>query len=255
VRRTIDLNADVGEERGDDAALLAQVASANVAAGAHAGGGEVLRATVLLAVAAGCAVGAHPSYPDREGFGRRRPPAFASPESLTQELVAQVLLVGQEAESAGAHLIHVKPHGSLYNDAADDPVVANCLVDAMTRSARHLGLTLSLMGLPDSVLEDTAHANGVPFIREAFADRAYDDHGRLVPRSVPGAVLESEEQVRERVIDIAVHGRVRTASGRTLPIRVHSICVHGDSPEAPELAAAARAELTAAGFTLAPASP
>lgn len=254
MRRTIDLNADVGEERGDDASLLSQVTSANVATGAHAGGGDVLTATVRLAVAAGCAVGAHPSYPDREGFGRRRPPAFASPESLTDELVSQVMTVAHAAERAGSRLTHVKPHGLLYNQAADDSVVAGCVIATMTRSARELGLQdLALMGLPGTVLEQAAHDTGVRFIREAFADRAYDDRGRLVPRSMAGAVLLGEEEIRRRVIEIATLGRVTSTSGGTVPVHAQSICLHGDSPGALGLAVAARAELLAAGFTLAPA--
>ena len=249
--RTIDLNADVGEERGDDRALLALVSSANIATGAHAGGGDILVNAIAQAIEAGCAVGAHPSYPDREGFGRRRPPRDISSRALAKIITEQVLLVARECAGAGSALHHVKPHGTLYNDAADDAVVAACLLDAIEAASRQLGdRVIPVVGLAGSRMGELATQRGVPFIAEAFADRAYDDKGRLVSRSNPGAVLQGVDEIRQRVVDIALHGLVRTIDGGEVAVRADTICLHGDAPDAVAHARAARAALVDAGVQI-----
>ena len=252
MQRTIDLNADVGEERGDDRALLALVSSANIATGAHAGGGDVLVETVVAAIEAGCALGAHPSYPDREGFGRRRLPQLQAGQALTDTITEQVLLVAQQCAAFGSSLHHVKPHGALYNDAAEDVRVAACVLDGVDHAARMLGLGLvPVVGLAGSLVGTLAKERGMPFIGEAFADRAYDERGRLVPRSIAGSVLDSADEISQRVVDIAVNGRIRTVHGDVIHVSAQTICLHGDTPGAVANASTAREALEGAGIDIA----
>ena len=221
----IDLNADVGEECGQDAALLRCITSANVACGRHAGSPTVMRETVLLALDHGVAVGAHPGFDDREHFGRRdlKLPA----EQITDLVVRQVDALASIAAQAGARLQHVKAHGALYNIAVRDRGVA----DAIALAVASVDSTLILLGLPGSELTAAGTAAGLRTAREAFADRAYRPDGTLVPRTEPGAVIHDPDQVLVRIVPLARR------------LDVDTICVHGDTPGAADLARRIRAAL------------
>lgn len=250
----MDLNADLGEEVGDDDALLAIVTSANVAAGGHAGGGVVLERTVLIAAERHVAVGAHPSYPDRQGFGRVSRAAVHDSATLRRIVREQVLVVATACLNARSAMAHVKAHGALYNDAAELPQVADAFVAAVADARHELGLdagTWAVMGMPGTVLESACRAAGTPFVAEAFADRAYTATGALVPRSQPGAVVHDAAQVAARVRQLAVDGTVTAADGSLLPLRADSLCVHGDTPGAVEIARTVRRVLEEEGVTVA----
>jgi UPF0271 protein len=226
----IDLNADVGEECGQDAALMRCITSANVACGVHAGSVVAMRETVLLAREYGVAVGAHPSFPDREHFGRREMELGSA--EIEDLVVRQVEALGSVATDEGIRLQHVKPHGALYNVAVRDRRVA----DAIARAVASVDRSLVLLGLPRSELVAAAQATGLRTAGEAFADRAYRADGTLVPRTEPGAVIHNPEEVLARIVSLAARPDVET------------ICVHGDTPGAAELAWKIRAALEAAKF-------
>jgi 5-oxoprolinase (ATP-hydrolysing) subunit A len=226
----IDLNADVGEECGQDAALMRCVTSANVACGVHAGGVVTMRETVLLAREHGVAVGAHPSFPDREQFGRRE---IQLPSAEIVDLVIrQIEALARIASNEGIRLQHVKPHGALYNVAVRDRRVA----DAIARGVVSVDRSLVLLGLPRSELVAAAQSAGLRTAGEAFADRAYREDGTLVPRTEPGAVIHNPEEVLARIVGLAARPDIET------------ICLHGDTPGAAELASKIRAALEAAKF-------
>lgn len=242
VSRHLDLNADVGEGFPYDEALLGIITSANVACGFHAGDVDVMRQVCRWAVEHGVVVGAQPSYRDREGFGRRD--VEISADALLADLSEQVEALQRAAFDAGATVVYVKPHGALYNRAVYDDEHASAVVSACVRYA------LPVLALPDSRLTALARDAGVVAYREFFADRAYDGQGRLVPRSQPGAVIDDAEQVRARVRRLAQSSSVRTIDGALLEVRADSVCVHGDSPGAVDLARAVRESLMAAGIEL-----
>ena len=248
--RTIDLNADVGESygawtMGDDAALLPLVTSANVACGAHAGDPLVMARTVALARRLGVSVGAHPGYPDRDGFGRRDLPMTA--EELRASLLAQLGALDAIARAAGVTLRHVKPHGALYNRAAADPALAELVAD----SVRSVSPSLVLVGLAGSALLTAGREAGLAVAAEAFVDRAYEADGSLRSRRLPDAVHHDAAVAAEQARSIAVDGRVRAHDGTWLTVQADTLCVHGDSPGAPAIAAAVRAVLADAGVQLA----
>jgi len=224
----IDLNADVGEECGQDSALMRCISSANVACGLHAGNRAVMRSTVLLAREFGVAVGAHPGFDDREHFGRRD--LELPPEQITGLVVRQIDSLAAIAADAGIRLQHVKPHGALYNMAVRDRRIA----DAIARGAASVDSTLIVLGLPGSELVAAAEAAGLRAAGEAFADRAYRPDGTLVPRTEPGAIIHDPADVVARVVALAQRPDVDT------------ICVHGDTPGAATLASHIRAALDAA---------
>lgn len=245
----MDLNSDLGEgygpwTMGDDQALLKVVTSANIACGFHAGDPSTMRRTVELAVKHGVTVGAHVSYPDRRGFGRRH--IELPPSEVTDDLLYQVGALDALARSAGTKVSYIKPHGALYNEMASDERVAMAVVEGI----RGLGQPMPLMTLPGSVAAVIAAEVGLPTVAEGFADRAYTPDGQLVPRDRPGAVLGDADEVAVRAVRMAVAGRVTTIEGTDLALRVDSLCVHGDSPGAVHLAQAVRAALTAAGVPL-----
>ncbi len=228
---TIDLNCDLGESfgayrMGDDAGVLPYVTSANVACGAHAGDPSVMRRTVAAALEHGVAIGAHPGLPDLAGFGRRE--MRISPQEAYDLVLYQVGALAAFAAAAGTALRHVKPHGALYNmSCADD-----ALAEPIARAVRDLDARLVLFGLPGSALQRAAEAAGVPFAREAFADRAYAPDGSLVPRGTPSAVIDDPEDAVRRAVLIATEGRVATAEGGELRLAADTLCVHGDRPDA-----------------------
>jgi 5-oxoprolinase (ATP-hydrolysing) subunit A len=235
----IDLNADLGEgfgawTLGDDDALLGVVTSANVACGFHAGDPAIMQRVCATAAARGVAIGAQVAYRDLVGFGRRRMDIAA--DELGADVLYQLGALDAFARVAGTRVRYVKPHGALYNTAADDAVQALAVADAVARYDR----SLPLLGLPSSALETAAAEAGIPFVAEAFADRAYTPEGRLVPRSIPGAVHDDEARVVARAVAFARDERVA------------SICLHGDTPGAVSLARAVRAALEERGVSLAP---
>jgi len=241
----IDLNADVGEECGDDAALIPLLTSANVACGAHAGSVEVMRRCVELCLEHGVQLGAHVSYPDREHFGRRE--LKLPPQEISQSVDRQLRALAGVAVAAGLRVRYVKAHGALYNRMADDAAAA----DAVLASLRSFDPGLALLTLPGSVAMQRAAALGVSAVGEVFADRAYREDGRLQPRSAPDALLSDVEAVTARVLAWLRSGQMQSVSGRPVRLVARSLCVHGDTPGAVELARALRSALTQAGVELA----
>jgi UPF0271 protein len=251
---TIDLNADLGESfgayrMGKDPELLGIVTSANIACGFHAGDPGIMDQTVSLCVEKQVAIGAHPGYHDLRGFGRRE--IASDPREVEQDIVYQVGALGAFARSAGARIVHVKPHGALYNQAAQDPALARGIARGIARS----GSGLLFVGLASSsVMKDAAAAEGLRFAAEAFADRRYRKDGTLVPRSEPGALIHDPEEAAAQAVGIARDGTVRAADGSAVALRAETICLHGDTPEAVAHATAVRKALERAGIALAPLS-
>ena len=246
----IDLNADVGEECGDDAALLTLVTTANIAAGGHAGGGEVLTATVALAVDADVAVGAHPSYPDRPGFGRVSRLTDHDPRSLTTTVREQILAVAAACDAHGVALTHVKAHGALYHDLVAHPEASMAFLQAVADACVDAGTSIAVLGPPAPSIERDVGAAGLHYLIEAFADRRYREDGTLVPRTEVGAVLVDSREVVDQALTLARDQRVRSRDGAWLRIDAASICLHGDTPDAVALAAAVRGALEADGIRI-----
>ena len=247
---TIDLNSDLGESfgrwtLGSDAELMKVITSANVACGYHAGDPGVMRATVRLARDAGVAVGAHPGLPDLAGFGRRN--MAVSAEEVEDMVLYQVGALAAIAASEGVQLRHLKPHGALYNMAVKD----RGLADAIARAVRAFDAGLVLFALPGSGLEQAGCAAGLRVAREGFADRAYEADGSLTSRTRPGAVIHSPADVIGRAVRMARDGIVRATNGCDIPMRVDTICTHGDTPASHELTRQLRAALEAEGIEMA----
>ncbi|HJW01016.1 MAG TPA: 5-oxoprolinase subunit PxpA [Arthrobacter sp.] len=243
---SIDLNSDVGESfgrwtLGDDSAMFRSVSSANVACGFHAGDPSVIRATCRQAAAANVVIGAHVGYRDLAGFGRRF--LDISPNELADDVVYQLGALQALAAAEGVRVRYVKPHGGLYNAIVRHTAQAQAVVDAV----KSVDPGLPILGLPGSEVLRLAEAAGLRAVTEAFADRAYNPDGTLVSRSKPGAVLEDPVQVTEHVLRMATESSVRTLDGSVLKINAESICVHGDSPGAVEMASAVKDALAAAG--------
>ncbi|MCG6873938.1 MAG: LamB/YcsF family protein [Betaproteobacteria bacterium] len=244
--RRIDFNCDMGEgfgawRMGDDIALLDHVTSANVACGFHAGDPATIRRTVKAAVEKGVAIGAHPSLPDLQGFGRR--PMHVSPEEIYDIIVYQVGAVDAFARACGGRLRHVKAHGALYNMAAKD----RALADAVATAVRDVDRSLVLFGLSGSELIAAAQGVGVTPAAEVFADRSYQDDGSLTPRGRPGAMIEDVETSIDQVKRMVLDGIVRAQSGREVPVQADTLCIHGDQPGALEFAQRIRAALEQEG--------
>ncbi len=244
MRATIDLNADLGESfgpwsMGDDEALLGVVTSANIACGFHAGDPGVMLRTCELAAERGVAVGAHVSYRDLAGFGRRF--IDVHPEELFVDVLYQIAALRGVADAAGVRVSYVKPHGALYNAIVHHEAQARAVVRACEVTG------LALLGLPGSVSLDLAAGSGVATRREAFADRAYTAGGTLVPRGHEGAVLHDPDVVAERMVRLATTGVVEALDGARVEVQADSICVHGDSPGAVAMALAVRDALTRSG--------
>lgn len=249
--RTIDLNSDLGEgygawAMGDDDAMLGIVSSANIACGFHAGDPLTIRATVDGAAARGVAVGAHVSYPDRVGFGRR--PMDVTPAELTADVIYQIGALQGIARAAGTRVAYVKPHGALYNTIANDARQA----DAVIAAIREIDPSLVLMGLAGTRILDRAADAGLATVAEAFGDRAYTPDGQLVSRREKGAVLHDADAVAARMLRLATEGVIEAIDGSVLRLQADSICVHGDSAGAVEMARRIREELVSGGVTIAP---
>lgn len=242
----VDLNADVGEGAGDDAALMRALSSANIACGYHAGNSAVMRNVVGFAVRHGVAVGAHPGFADRKGFGRRE--LQIAPAEVEGLVSRQIEALAEVATSRGVRIRHVKPHGALYNMAARD----RALADAIARATASFDRSLVLFGLAGSRLIDAGRDAGLRTAAEVFADRGYRTDGSLVPRSEPGAVLEDPDLVVRRAVAMVREGCVVAVDGSIVPLDVDTICVHGDTPGAVGLALRLRDALIAEGVEIAP---
>jgi UPF0271 protein len=243
----IDLNADMGESYGrwtlgDDAALMPQLTSANIACGFHGGDPHVMRETVALAVEHDVGIGAHVAFPDLIGFGRRR--LAVTPAELVDYVVYQAGAIRAFAEAAGGRLQHVKPHGALYTSIVDSAEYA----EAVAAAVAALGGDVILL-MPPSLAPAAADA-GIPFVPEGYVDLDYDDAGKLVIERVKQ--VRDPRAVGERAVRLARDATVPTVGGGELELRVQSICVHGDAPNAVEIARAIRDALTGEGFELAP---
>lgn len=246
----IDLNADVGESFGAytigaDAELIPTITSANVACGLHGGDAAVMRRTVRLARDAGVSVGAHPGFQDLAGFGRRE--MRVTPQEAEDLVLYQIGALHGIARSEGVSLRHVKPHGALYNMAVRDVALA----DAIARAIHAFDPALVLFALPGSALMRAGENRGLVVAAEGFADRSYEADGSLTPRSKQDAVIHDTASVVARAVRMATEGRVTAADGSEIPMRVQTICTHGDTPGAQELTRAIRAGLERAGVTIA----
>lgn len=244
---SINLNADLGESfgawrMGDDAALLPHLDSANLACGFHAGDPGVMTRTVRLARAAGVEVGAHPSLPDLQGFGRRA--MAVAPDELRALVIYQIGALQAVAASEGVRVGHVKPHGALSHLSWTDAATARTLAEAV----RAVDAQLVLLAPARSALAEAGAAAGLAVALEAFADRAYRPDGTLAPRDEPGAVLTDTAACVAQARAMLAQGGLLTTDGALLPTPIHSLCVHGDTPHAVATAAALRAALAADGW-------
>jgi UPF0271 protein len=247
----LDLNCDAGEAygpwpMGDDEHLIPLVTSVNIACGAHAGDPMVMRRTLELAKRHEVAVGAHPSYPDRHGFGRRVLPM--APGEIELWMLAQIGALAGVARAVGVPLRHVKPHGALYNVAADDAAIA----EAIARAVRAFDPELILVARAGSAQVGISRGMGLRVAEEAFADRGYDAAGRLLPRGTGGALMAGPEPAAARVVELVRTGALATGEGDRLSLRPATLCIHSDTPGAGAIAAAVRTALLAAGVRLRP---
>lgn len=247
---TVDLNADLAEgygvwELGDDAAMLDIVTSANLACGFHAGNPVGLARTCRAAADRGVRIGAQVGYFDLAGFGRRR--IEVDPAELTADVIYQIGAMQALARTAGSMLGYVKPHGALYNTIANDRTQARAVAEAV----HAVDPGLPVLGLAGSVFFDEARRLGLRTVAEAFADRAYRPDGQLVPRREPGAVLGDPDEIARRVLTMVTDGRVTAVDGSVIGIEVESVCVHGDSPGAVQIAGVVRDRLLQADVDVA----
>lgn len=247
----VNLNADLGESfgawsMGNDDAMLRIVASANIACGFHAGDPVVMTRTVERALAHGVGIGAHPGYPDLQGFGRR--PMRLSAAEVEAAVAYQVGALAGIAATRGGRVTHVKAHGALYNAAATDAALAG----AIARAVRGVDRDLVLLALAGSEMVRAGRAEGLATAEEVFADRAYADDGTLVPRTHPGALVHDPEQAAVAVLRMVTEGNVIALSGKRVPVAAQSVCVHGDDPGAVALASRLRQRLEEAGVAIVP---
>ena len=244
--RSICLNADLGELPGEagralDAEMLRVVTRCNIACGGHAGDDDSMRRTVEVAKTHRVQIGAHPSYPDLEHFGRRS--LTMESAELAASLDAQVSRLLEIAKSAGVPVVHLKAHGALYNDAAKDEARAKLVAGAAVKA----GIP-ELVGPPNSAMDTAAQAAGLRFLAEGFADRSYEPDGALTPRSVPGAVIAEGAEVLAQALSFAQSGTVKVRVGSALHLPIQTLCLHSDTPGAADHAAEIRAGLEAAGI-------
>ncbi len=252
LKRKIDINCDLGEsygyfEVGQDSKIMSHITSANVACGFHAGDPVTMAHTVKLAKECGVAVGAHPGYPDLMGFGRRE--MKLSSEETKSYIMYQIGALHAFATAAGMTVQHVKPHGALYNMATRDSELSKMIAEAV----RHVNRDLILFGPPNSMIAKIASEMGLRVAFEVFADRAYNSDGSLVSRSQPNSVIEDPKLVVERARKMIEHGTVSAVNNEILHLgEVHTICVHGDTPNAVEMARTLKSKLLAAKIDVRP---
>ena len=241
---TIDLNADLGEGEATDDELLRIVSSCNIACGGHTGDSDSMAATLHAAIANEVAAGAHPAYPDREGFGRVS--QYQSGTPLYESLTEQVTAIADIAAQIGTRLTHVKPHGALYNDAIHDSELA----EIIARVTSECPGDLALVGMADTQLEAAAGHLGVRFVAEGFVDRAYQPDGTLVSRSEPDAVHSDLPVVTTQAARLAIDGEVTARNGDVISVRADTLCIHGDTPGAAQAARAVRDVLHSHGVEI-----
>jgi len=246
---TIDLNLDAGEmperlEDGSEARLYDLVTSVNIACGGHAGDEATMRAAVRLAKERNLAIGAHPSYPDRENFGRVKVPMGF--EELKKSLLDQIKTLKGICDEEKAQLVYVKPHGALYNVAAFDEEAARAVIDATTE----ISSQLAIMGLSGSPFANWCAQSAIRFISEAFIDRRYESDGRLRDRSQPDALISDSLEMGRQALSLIKSGKVQAVSGETIEVRAETLCIHGDSPHAFANLLALRKALSGAGVRI-----
>ncbi|TSJ58990.1 5-oxoprolinase subunit PxpA [Atlantibacter subterranea] len=222
----IDLNADLGEGCGNDSALMPLITSANIACGFHAGDAQTMRESVRLALAHGVAIGAHPSFPDRENFGRTA--MQLPPDTIYAQTLYQIGALAAIVHAEGGTMTHVKPHGMLYNQAAKQPPLA----DAIARAVQSLNPGLILVGLAGSEMIRAGERYGLATREEVFADRGYLADGSLVPRSEPGALIDDDDEAVSRTLEMVLHGRVQSRDGVWATVNAQTVCLHGDGAHA-----------------------
>jgi len=240
--RVVDLNCDMGEGCGNDSELLDYVTSANIACGFHAGDEETMRRTAEAALAKGVAIGAHPSFPDRENFGRTK--MHLSTQEVFDIVTEQVNAMRGICQGLETILNHVKPHGALYNMAADDAKLARAIADAV----KSIDPELVMYGLSGSYLISEAQKLGLKTSSEVFADRTYTADGKLTPRSQPNALIAGTGDAINQVLQMVNGGTVTATTGATVPIVAETVCIHGDGPHAVEFAKAIRTQLDREGI-------
>jgi UPF0271 protein len=250
--KTIDLNCDLGEgfgawEMGNDAAMIELATSVNIACGFHAGDADIMRHTVDLAKARGVSIGAHPGYRDLHGFGRRPMPGLKASE--IENLIAyQIGALQAIATAAGHKVTHVKAHGAISNVACEDDMTAQAIANGI----KSVDPSLIFVVLANSRLVKAGEAANLPMVHEVFADRAYEDDGSLVSRRKPGAVLHDPKMIAERVLRMIEEGNVVSVSGKVIKMRMDTVCIHGDTPGAVEIARGIRQMLKSGGIEVAP---
>jgi UPF0271 protein len=240
----VDLNCDMGEGIGNDAAIMPFISSANIACGYHAGNHVTMHETVALALKFGVAVGAHPSYPDKENFGRVA--MTLSPKEIYSLTLYQIGALQAIAQAHGVVLSHVKPHGALYNAAA----VSDEISQAIVKAVFDFNPQLTLFGLANSAMIQASKKTGLKFKHEVFADRTYQPNGTLTPRTQPNALIEYEEDALKQVLQMVRQNTVITVDGSTVPIQADTICIHGDGTYAVEFASALHAKLKSEGIQI-----
>lgn len=248
--KEIDLNADLGEESPHEAELFAIVTSANISCGAHAGGGAFLKEAIRTALAHEVAIGAHPSYPDRNNFGRISLLDSFSQEELVTSIEEQLLEFCEVLSAEDGRLHHLKAHGALYNDALIHPRAADAILAALTKVEKALDLSDIPVMTMNGSLADLAVQQGRRVIFEFFADRAFQADGTLLPRNLPGAVLHDADLISMRALRFVSKGVVATQEGIDLAFKAESICVHGDNPQALAIAGRVKSDLIDAGVSV-----
>ena len=246
----VDLNSDLGESfgpwpMGDDAAMLSLVSSANIACGLHGGDPQVILKACRLALTHGVSIGAHPGFPDLQGFGRRQILGYSA-EEIESFVAYQIGAVQALARMAGGRVSHVKAHGALSNMACEDAMMAG----AIARAIKSVAPELIFVVLPFSELQRAGEAAGLRMAVELFADRGYEENGLLMSRKKPGSVIHDADAAADNVLAMIRNQAVTTGSGKLLPTRVDTICIHSDTPGAVAMARHIRARLDAAGVSI-----
>ena len=241
----IDLNCDMGEGFQTDELIMPFISSANIACGYHAGDSETIKETIQLAQKYGVAIGAHPSYPDKAGFGRRA--MEMNINELHKIIVEQINLVKTIADSLGQQLKHIKPHGALYNASAINYSIASIIATAI----KSTDPSLKLFGMPNTASERAANNEGIAFCREVFCDRSYTDEGMLTPRAASNALINASDQALLQVLQVIKENTVTSTSGKKISMEVDTLCIHGDGLYAVEFVNTIRAGLEKENITIA----
>ncbi|MFY0592524.1 5-oxoprolinase subunit PxpA [Roseivirga sp.] len=245
--RSVDINCDMGEsfgnfKIGNDEAIFPQITSCNIACGMHAGDPYHIEKTINLAIEHNVQIGAHPGYPDLQGFGRRVLPI--AQEELSSYIKYQVAALEGMVKSAGGTLKYVKPHGALYNEIAKNELVARTVYSAI----KSINPSLKIMGLAGSHVEEILLEIGMEYIPEAFADRYYEADGKLRSRSLPNAVIQDPDVAAEQILSITVDHKTISYDGQPVPLKAKSFCIHGDNPAAVKILSAIDQKLSAANI-------